>query len=782
MKKYLPYAIAALVVGTIFFRISQMPSGVISHGQPADFNNTATSAYDTGPMPGTPAYEKAHGGKGATSTGNTVEATTPAQTDSGQVVINGSARVTATDPNTGKPLEIIIKDERHSHSHGDDAANSLDNDPRSLKSFFMTAEAVVGYIAKMAIYTIIISFVFMMLMGWRPFSRFGMGGTRMPANQGGFGGTAQETAEKVFGQWIKADDIKIRGFEDVAGIPEAISQMKKVKLEVVQQAEAVKKIRAEEEAKLSKEKGDGKSVVKMTAAALMDKLQSITKRSRFGGKLPQCVLFEGIPGTGKTLLVTALAKECGVDVFVISGSDFVEMFVGLGANRVREMFSDAREKRPCLIFIDELDAVGRARTSGPGSHPEADQTLNQILVELQGLNTGNQNFGLWIFGATNRKDILDKALLRPGRFTWVIKVDPPHLEGRVEILKVHTNKREVPLADDVDFDAIASVLAGLTGADLENVVNETALYAEELAKAEAEKLRKKGGLTEEEIEARIKSSVTQEDFFEGLLRHLMGLKKDIPLTFDEIFNTVVHEGGHALGVAYEGFLGRTNEIVRFIAVEPRGSSGGLTFKTPERDKFTHTLDDVDANAVCGFGGSAAQLVWLNVKDSGPDNDFEVVASQIYRAIARWYASDKIGPISLGQRGMTNYTEMGSGQKDMIDAEVHLKTKVLYARTWWIMNLFVRSEAIWTMFWELLDRKIMRQTRFYELFNEAMKEVEAHPNWANGNLDSLLERVEKAPYDWKPEPLDAATREFIKGRVEQLRARYEALNEAEEAAV
>lgn len=592
------------------------------------------------------------------------------------------------------------------------------------------------------------------------------GGGSQPAGYGR--NDAQKIGDKVFGQWIDPKEIKGNGFADVAGVPEAIIQMKKLKLKIVEQASIVKKVR--DEAK------NTKANEKAKADDLMERLQSMTKRSRFGGKLPQCVLLEGPPGTGKTLLVTALAKECDVPVFVISGSDFVEMYVGVGASRVREMFAAARNKRPCLIFIDELDAVGRARSSGNGmAHPEAEQTLNQILVELQGLNTGNQNFGLWIFGATNRVDILDPALLRPGRFTWKIKVNPPHLNGRVDILNLHSKNRGVPLDKSVDFQAIASVLPGFTGADLENVVNETALYAEELAEAQVEKIRAdRADVSEDEIKGLIKENVTQEDFFEGLLRHLMGVKTTISLTFDQIFNTVVHEAGHALAAAYEGFLGRTDAIVRFIAVEPRGRSGGLTFKTPRKDQFTTTLENVDADAVCGFGGSAAQLVFLNTKDSGPDNDFEVAAAGIHRAIARWYGSEKLGPISLGQRGMTGVSEMGAAQKDLIDSECNLKTKVLYARSWWIMKLFIRSESVWTMFFELLERKIMTENRFAELFAEAMREVEAHPEWAEDSLDNLLSQVKKDPYGWSPALLDEGQRAYLNQRIEELRMRYLAL--------
>ena len=583
---------------------------------------------------------------------------------------------------------------------------------------------------------------------------------------GGFGSKpasfrndAQKVSEKPFGQWIDPKDIKGNGFADVAGIPEAIEKMQHLKRKIVEQAKIVNQVSGE----LNKAKAN--------PGDLMDKLKSMTKKSRFGGKLPQGILLEGPPGTGKTLLVTSLAKECDVPVFVVSGSDFDEMYVGVGANRVREMFAAARSKRPCILFIDELDAVGRARSLGNSN--ESAQTLNQILVELQGLNTGNQNFGLWIFGATNRAELLDPALLRAGRFTWKIKVDPPHLDGRVDILTLHSKNRAIPLDKSVDFRAIASVLTRFTGADLENVVNETALYAEELVEAETIKHRE-SGVPETEIEALIKSTISQEDFFEGLLRHLMGIKSTINLNFDQIFNTVVHEAGHALATAYERWLGKTGDIVRFISVEPRGQTGGLTFKTPTRDMITRSLDSVYADAVCGFGGSAAQLVFLNVRDSGAEKDFEMAADWIHRAIGRWGGSEKLGPISLGQRGVTSVTEMGEDQKNLIDAECNLKTKVLFARSWWIMNLFIRSQSVWTMFWELLEHKIMREDRFADLFASAMKEVEAHPEWKNGDLNMLMEKVKSDPYGWSAEPLNEETRAFLAGRINELRNRYEAL--------
>lgn len=681
-----------------------------------------------------------------------------------RVVAGGTAKVVVQEPVTGKPIEITIKDERPRQDVENGSGNTSSAQKTVFTTIFDTLSGILWTLTKWTLGIIAIYLMVALIKGRGRLGAFNQ--TSHPGGQAGASGP--EAANKVFGQWIDPKDIKGNGFADVAGVPEAIGQMQKVQRKIREQAQVVEQILLEEEKKTGNKKA--------TAPGIIDRLQSTTKKSKFGGKVPQCVLLEGPPGTGKTLLVTALAKECNVPVFVIAGSDFVEMFVGLGASRVRDMFAAARAKRPCIVFIDELDAVGRARSNSATSNPEADQTLNQILVELQGLNTGNQNFALWIFGATNRVDILDPALLRPGRFTWKIKVDPPNIVGRKAILKVHCDKREVPLDDSVNFHAVASVLGGLTGADLENVVNETALYADELAEAEAAKLRARGGVSEDDIKARVKSSISQEDFFEGLLRHLMGVKRDVALTFDEIFNTVVHEVGHALGNAYEEAHGRTNDKVRFIAVEPRGRTGGLTFKTPARDAFTHTLQHVDADAVCGFGGSAAQLVFLDTKDSGTDNDFEVVSVIIYRAIARWYASDKLGPISLGQRGMTNSTEMGAAQKDLIDSECNLKTKVLYARSWWIMNLFIRSESIWTMFWELLERKIMREDRFAELFAQAMKEVEAHPEWNKVNLDELTETVKQGPYTWAPQPLDSETRAYLTARIEELHKRYAALGE------
>lgn len=660
-----------------------------------------------------------------------------------------AAKVVVPNPGgSGPPIEIII---RHDNNQ---------NDVPTAGTFVDALAGIFWTITKIALIFIAIYFVFKLL------KERGLLGRTTPK---GGGSPANHTADKEVGRWINPEDITGNGFADVAGVPEAVRQLQLVAMKISEQAEKAKEIRSE-----SIRSGTGQNNV-LTTNEQMGRLQSMLKKSKFGGVVPQGVLLVGPPGTGKTLLVRALAKECNVPIFSISGSAFDEVWVGLGAERMRKMFSDARFRRPCIIFIDELDAVGKKRSSGPSSNAESAQTLNQFLAEMQGLNAGgNDNIGLWIIGATNRVDILDEALLRPGRFTWHIKVDPPNFDGRVAILKLHSNNRQMPLETNVDFRAIASVLPGLSGAALEDVVNETALYAEELSKQQAKILRTESGATDEEIEAKVKAAVSQEDFFEGLLRHLMGRKLEASLSFDQTFNTVVHEAGHALANAYEQYLGRTNEMVRFISIEPRDKALGLTFKTPGQDSFGKTLEQVDSDVVCAYGGSAAQRVFLNTKDTGPDNDNEVAAGNIYRAIGRWYGSEKLGPISLGQRGMSNGTEMGPALKNAIDSECILKTKVLYARSWWILNLFIRSESVWTMFWELLEHKIMRQERFAELFATAIQEVETHPEWRNGDLDELLARVKNDPYSWSADPLNEETRAYLSARVDQLRSRYAAL--------
>jgi len=661
-----------------------------------------------------------------------------------------AAKVVVPNPGgSGPPIEIVIK-------HEDNNQNNLP----TAGTFVDTLSGILWTITKIALVIAAIYLVFRLLR------ERGFLGRGTPT---GGGSPAHHTAEKEVGRWINPEDITGNGFADVAGVPEAVRQLQLVAMKISEQARIAQEIRAE-----SNRAGTGHKNV-LTTNEQMNKLQSMLKKSKFGGLVPQGVLLVGPPGTGKTLLVRALAKECNVPIYSISGSAFDEVWVGLGAERMRKMFSDARFRRPCIIFIDELDAVGKKRSSGPSSNAESAQTLNQFLAEMQGLNAGgSDNIGLWILGATNRVDILDEALLRPGRFTWHIKVDPPHFDGRVAILKLHSNNRQIPLEPDVDFRAIASVLPGLSGAALEDVVNETALYAEELSKQQAKVLRTRGSATEEEIESQVKATVSQEDFFEGLLRHLMGRKLEAALNFDQVFNTVVHEAGHALAIAYERFLGRTSEMVRFISIEPRDKALGLTFKTPGEDSFGKTLEQVEADVVCAYGGSAAQRVFLNTKDSGPDNDNEVAAGNIYRAIGRWYGSEKLGPISIGQRGMSNGTEMGPALKDMIDSECILKTKVLYARSWWILNLFIRSQSVWTMFEELLEHKIMRQDRFAELFATAMQEVEAHPEWKNGDMDELLARVNSDPYSWSAEPLKEETRVYLNERTQKLRTLYAAV--------
>lgn len=661
---------------------------------------------------------------------------------------------------------------------GDSHANQL-VDTSSLPNFLGSAVSGFGWL----VYNLLIPAGIATIFFRWVFGQGLPGANLLKGNMGGGGGfpgsgmpgTAGNTAGKEMGRWVKPEEISIPGFDAVAGVPEAVTQMKKMKKKILQQARTVARVKEIED---EKPVANPAKKVSLTVEELMLKAKEHMAASTFGGIIPNCALLIGPPGTGKTLLVSALAKECGVPFFSISGSDFVEMFVGLGADRVRRMFADARSNRPCILFIDEIDAVGAARANGVNSNPEKDQTLNQMLVELQGVGTETSNFGLWIIAATNRDDILDPALMRPGRFTWKVRVDPPNTEGAVKVLKVHVNKRGMKLDETVDLFAFASVLPGLSGADLENVINETALFADETREAEIETLLA-GGHSQEEAERLVtKKTVTQEDLFEGLLRHLMGLKKEASQSFLSILNTTVHEGGHALATAYERYVGRSKDRVRFIVVEPRGNAGGVCFKTPDEASGTKSISSVDADAVCAFGGSAAQMVVLNEKDSGPDNDFEVASDMIYRAIARWHADEKIGPISLGKRGQMMATQMGDQARNMIDEACRLRSKQLYARSWWIMKLFVKSEHLWTMYREILEKKVMRQDRFEALFELMLKDLAAHPDWQTQSLEDFLAAGGDFA-DWTPPRLDAETQEYVKRQVESLRKFYDSLPKAAE---
>ena len=352
---------------------------------------------------------------------------------------------------------------------------------------------------------------------------------------------------------------------------------------------------------------------------IVDFLRDNKKYTEIGARIPKGVLLLGSPGTGKTLLARAVAGEAKVPFFSISGSDFVEMFVGVGASRVRDLFEQAKKNAPAIIFIDEIDAVGRQRGAGlGGGHDEREQTLNQLLVEMDGFE---DNDSVVVMAATNRRDILDPALLRPGRFDRQILVGYPDVKGREAILKVHT--RNKPLAPDVDLETIAKSTVGFTGADLENLVNEASLLA----------ARKN------------KKAITKDELEEASIKVVAGPeKKSKVITEDEKKLTAYHEGGHALCTYYS----KSQDKVHQVSIIPRGQAGGFTMSLPVKDKSYVSKNEMYENIVVLLGGRVAEKLILDDISTGASNDLERATSTARNMVTRYGFSDNLGPVVYGQ--------------------------------------------------------------------------------------------------------------------------------------
>lgn len=352
---------------------------------------------------------------------------------------------------------------------------------------------------------------------------------------------------------------------------------------------------------------------------IVDFLRDNKKYTEIGARIPKGVLLLGHPGTGKTLLARAVAGEAKVPFFSISGSDFVEMFVGVGASRVRDLFEQAKKNAPAIIFIDEIDAVGRQRGAGlGGGHDEREQTLNQLLVEMDGFE---DNDSVIVMAATNRRDILDPALLRPGRFDRQILVGYPDVKGREAILKVHT--RNKPLAPDVDLETIAKSTVGFTGADLENLVNEASLLA----------ARKN------------KKAITKDELEEASIKVVAGPeKKSKVITEDEKKLTAYHEGGHALCTYYS----KSQDKVHQVSIIPRGQAGGFTMSLPVKDKSYVSKNEMYENIVVLLGGRVAEKLILDDISTGASNDLERATSTARNMVTRYGFSDNLGPVVYGQ--------------------------------------------------------------------------------------------------------------------------------------
>ena len=394
---------------------------------------------------------------------------------------------------------------------------------------------------------------------------------------------------------------------------------------------------------------------------IVDFLRAPAKFQRLGGKIPKGVLLIGSPGTGKTLLAKAIAGEADVPFFTISGSDFVEMFVGVGASRVRDMFEQAKKASPCILFIDEIDAVGRHRGAGlGGGNDEREQTLNQLLVEMDGFET---NSGIVLIAATNRPDVLDPALLRPGRFDRQIVVPVPDIKGREQILNVHI--KNVPLAPDVKTDVIARGTPGFSGADLANLVNEAALLAAR----------------------RNKTKVTMRDLEDAKDKVMMGSeRRSLVMDENEKKMTAYHEAGHAIVSLH---LPESDPLHK-VTIIPRGRALGVTMQLPEKDKYSQSKTYLTSRLSILFGGRIAEELVLGKENvsTGASNDMQVATSIARRMVTEWGMSDVLGPIAYGEPegevflgySITKRKEMADKTALQVDSEIRKLIDDAYAKT------------------------------------------------------------------------------------------------------
>jgi len=416
---------------------------------------------------------------------------------------------------------------------------------------------------------------------------------------------------------------------------------------------------------------------------IIEFLKEPQRFQKLGGRIPKGVLLMGPPGTGKTLLARAIAGEANVPFFSISGSDFVEMFVGVGASRVRDLFEQGKKNAPCLIFIDEIDAVGRHRGAGlGGGHDEREQTLNQLLVEMDGFES---NEGVILIAATNRPDVLDPALLRPGRFDRRVVVARPDVRGREEIMRVHT--RKIPLSDDVNIPVLARGTPGFSGADLANLVNEAALSA-----------AREG-----------KKAVAMRDFEGAKDKVLMGAeRKSLVISDDEKRITAYHEAGHAL-VAY---VHPGSDPIHKVTIIPRGMALGLTQQLPMDDRHNYSREYLEGRIAVAMGGRLAEEIFLNTMTTGAGNDIEVATEMARKMVCEWGMSDNMGPLTYGKKDeqiflgkeLAQHKDYSESTAILIDREVKRIVTESYERAKQI--ILENKEPLQRIAEALLEREVL----------------------------------------------------------------------------
>lgn len=443
------------------------------------------------------------------------------------------------------------------------------------------------------------------------------------------------------------------------------------------------KMISQEDSKVTFADVAGVDEAKDELSEVVDFLSNPKKFTRLGGRIPKGVLLVGSPGTGKTLLARAVAGEAGVPFFSISGSDFVEMFVGVGASRVRDLFVQGKKNAPCLIFIDEIDAVGRQRGAGlGGGHDEREQTLNQLLVEMDGFES---NEGVILIAATNRPDVLDPALLRPGRFDRQVVVPTPDVAGRKRILDVHSKK--TPLAPGVDMETIARGTPGFSGADLENLVNEAALHA---AKQD-------------------KEQVSMEDFEGAKDKVLMGSeRRSLILSDEEKKTTAYHEAGHTIVAKV---LPGTDPIHK-VSIIPRGRALGVTMQLPQDERYNYSKTYLENNLAVLLGGRVAEELVFNQMTTGAGNDIERATKMARKMVCEWGMSETLGPLAFGGKGeevflgreFTQHKEYSEETAKLIDEEVKKIVRDAYEKAKGIMK--EHTDSLHDLSEALLERETL----------------------------------------------------------------------------